>query len=802
MVMNTKTRNPVPVRALRVGLILLLAPAAVALAAGNIHPTDKWAWGTNVGWINFGPEGGGVTVYADHLEGYAWGENIGWIRLGTCTGGSPCTYANTSATDYGVNNDGAGRLSGYAWSTNAGWIHFDPDGAEGVTIDPLTGDFDGYAWGENVGWIHFQNAHPAYKVNTAWRPSPPVADAGPDQRVKTGAPVTLDGSGSTDPDGHLPLSYGWAQSGGPAVALSDPALVSPTFTAPGQPTVLTFTLTVTDALGMASTPDEAVVTVEPYRTYLPIVPKYHRPAPDCTEAILNGGFEDSTAWFIGPTPRPARYTTERAQSGARSMLLGLKPGEADVRSYSSVRQAIDVPPGMASTVLSFWYYPLSGLDAGDRQECILLDADDNVLEILMRTNVNTADWTPMAFDLSAYAGRTIKVYFDAYNDAEGPGVTGFYLDDVSVTNCPPPGPLPPPPPPSPTDCYPLPLASVAVGRAPHGVAVNAAAKRVYVANHEDHTLSIVNSGTYALVTTKAVGNGPNGVAYNPANDRIYVANRNANTVSVLRAGDYALLKTINVGSLPNGLAVNPITNRIYVANFGSGTVSVINGATDLVAQTLGVGGGSEPSMVVVNPVTNKAYVSLHGSGRVAVISGSGSVQTVQTVDVYSAGVYGIAVDTLRNLVYVAAIDTFRIAVLDGATDTFLGWAEIRRLPGAEPVPLRLIAVNPLIGTSGHVYVTTAGADGGWNKLLLLPKGWPEYFARAHALDLNGPREGLAFDPASLRVFATARGGNRLAVYLDGEPMCMQNFALGGYQIKVCLANPDGTCRPVETPAGP
>jgi hypothetical protein len=138
---KARVRNRRLIKALLVGLISLVVPVAVALAAGNIDSIHKWAWGTNVGWINFDPENGGVTVYTDHLEGYAWGENVGWIRLGTCASGSPCTHANTSAADYGVNNDGAGNLSSYAWSANAGWINFDPDGDERVIIDPLTGDF-------------------------------------------------------------------------------------------------------------------------------------------------------------------------------------------------------------------------------------------------------------------------------------------------------------------------------------------------------------------------------------------------------------------------------------------------------------------------------------------------------------------------------------------------------------------------------------------------------------------------------------------------------------------------------------
>jgi len=154
----------------RIALVAGVTLALIGVAqAANIDSTNKYAWGTNAGWINFNPsDGGGVTVYSDHLEGYVWGENVGWIRLGTTTGGSPHTYANDAANTYGVNNDGVGGLSGYAWGTNVGWINFNPTHDQ-VTIDPTTGDFDGYAWGENVGWIHFQNASPAYKVNTTWR---------------------------------------------------------------------------------------------------------------------------------------------------------------------------------------------------------------------------------------------------------------------------------------------------------------------------------------------------------------------------------------------------------------------------------------------------------------------------------------------------------------------------------------------------------------------------------------------------------------------------------------------------------
>ncbi|MBU0491732.1 MAG: hypothetical protein KKA73_17070 [Chloroflexi bacterium] len=102
---------------------------------------------------------------------------------------------------------------------------------------------------------------------------PPVANAGANLTVTVGSPVTLDGSGSHDPDEHLPLAYGWTQTGGPAVG-GPWSVVKPAFTAPGTPANLTFSLMVTDSVGLASVvPDTVVVIVisNQYHLYLPLV---------------------------------------------------------------------------------------------------------------------------------------------------------------------------------------------------------------------------------------------------------------------------------------------------------------------------------------------------------------------------------------------------------------------------------------------------------------------------------------------------------------------------------------------------
>ncbi len=83
---------------------------------------------------------------------------------------------------------------------------------------------------------------------------PPIANAGQDQSVNEGAPVVLNGSGSTDGDDGI-AAYAWTQTGGPSVTLENANTAAPSFTAPfvNEATDLVFSLQVTDVSGQADT---------------------------------------------------------------------------------------------------------------------------------------------------------------------------------------------------------------------------------------------------------------------------------------------------------------------------------------------------------------------------------------------------------------------------------------------------------------------------------------------------------------------------------------------------------------------
>jgi uncharacterized protein YycO len=88
-----------------------------------------------------------------------------------------------------------------------------------------------------------------------------VANAGPDQSVFIQSIVTLDGSGSYDPEDGSVITYQWTITDKPTgsnVQLSDPAVVKPTFTSdvPGDYIIQLFVI---DTMGAQSSPDSVTI---------------------------------------------------------------------------------------------------------------------------------------------------------------------------------------------------------------------------------------------------------------------------------------------------------------------------------------------------------------------------------------------------------------------------------------------------------------------------------------------------------------------------------------------------------------
>jgi PKD repeat protein len=156
----------------------------------------------------------------------------------------------------------------------------------------------------------------------------------------------------------------------------------------------------------------------------------------CDDKIANGGFESGGAWEID-SGYPAAYTTTIFHNGNRSMRAGILDPAANVKGLSAFRQTVTIPRHPQSATLRFWLYPtITGSTSdSDEQRVLLLDQLGNTVQTLVKLRSNTRAWTPYEFDLTKYAGNTLRLYFGVYNNGSG-SVTAMYVDDVSLQVCP------------------------------------------------------------------------------------------------------------------------------------------------------------------------------------------------------------------------------------------------------------------------------------------------------------------------------------------------------------------------------
>ena len=138
-------------------VVLILVGMAANTIATSINIDNHFAYGANIGWLDArGDVANGAVIGLFYSTGYLYGANVGWISLGSGTPANGHTYANNSASDWGVNHVGHGHLRGFAYGANIGWLNFETNG--NPRVDLLTGNLDGYVWGANVGWISLSNA--------------------------------------------------------------------------------------------------------------------------------------------------------------------------------------------------------------------------------------------------------------------------------------------------------------------------------------------------------------------------------------------------------------------------------------------------------------------------------------------------------------------------------------------------------------------------------------------------------------------------------------------------------------------
>jgi len=152
-----------------------------------------------------------------------------------------------------------------------------------------------------------------------------------------------------------------------------------------------------------------------------------------TQLIQNGGFESGSlaSWTGGGVFAPTAVTGH-AHSGSWSAQLGASSG-AEPNGDSPLYQTITIPSTATSATLTFWYWPsTTDTITYDWQQAQVQNSSGALLAQIMKVCSNSRAWTQVTYNLIAYKGQTIRIYFSSHQDGYG-DLTYMYLDDVTVT---------------------------------------------------------------------------------------------------------------------------------------------------------------------------------------------------------------------------------------------------------------------------------------------------------------------------------------------------------------------------------
>ena len=87
-----------------------------------------------------------------------------------------------------------------------------------------------------------------------------------------------------------------------------------------------------------------------------------------------------------------------------------------------------------TVTLSFARHRWSGDVISDTQYIVVVDQDSQA-HYLFSEHVNDPTWVTAQFDLLAYAGQSIKLWFGVVNKGDNNGTTGMAIDDVQTQIC-------------------------------------------------------------------------------------------------------------------------------------------------------------------------------------------------------------------------------------------------------------------------------------------------------------------------------------------------------------------------------
>ena len=195
-------------------------------------------------------------------------------------------------------------------------------------------------------------------------------------------------------------------------------------------------------------------------------------------------------------------------------------------------------------------------------------------------------------------------------------------------------------------------------------------RRLFIANEDASTVSVLNVATGALEATVHVGTEPEGVRASPNGRWVVVTNETGNSITLVDAHSFAVLDTIAVGKRPRDVAFTPDSATIYIsAEFDSSVYRAALPGGRGSERLLQLGKDDRPMGLALDAARQRLYVSTGRGGMVAVIALQGP-KLLKEIKVGKRP-WGIALSRDGRRLYTANGPSNDVSIIDTASLTVI-----------------------------------------------------------------------------------------------------------------------------------
>jgi YVTN family beta-propeller protein len=214
---------------------------------------------------------------------------------------------------------------------------------------------------------------------------------------------------------------------------------------------------------------------------------------------------------------------------------------------------------------------------------------------------------------------------------------------------------------------------------PEQTSVNRDGTRLYIANEDKATASVLEIASGKTIAEFEVGGEPEGVTTSPDGRFVYVTSEEHNQVSVIDTATNRVVKQFRVGPRPRDSAFLPDSLRAYVTSENGSSISVVDTKSHTVIGTIKLTGENvRPMGAIVSPDGHRLYVSTGRGGTVVSID-TQTNKPVGSVDV-GARPWGLALSPDGTRLYTANGPSNDVSVVDTGTLTVLAKVPVGQSP--------------------------------------------------------------------------------------------------------------------------